>query len=150
VHGDTVWAYASKKGLLKFFELGYTDFSLLPTAAEEYRKEEKKSKAKKGPRVQSSSFNTYPTYTEYEQIMQNFQSQFPGLCQLVNLGVLPSGRKILALKISDSVNLRQNEPVSLHFYHAWRRNCWLSAHAQADRYPAQGLWLRFQTYPAGK
>lgn len=114
VHGDTAWAYASKKGLLKFYELGYSEFKLLPTSAEEYQKEEKKSKAKKGPRVQSSSFNTYPTYPEYEQIMQNFQNQFPNLCQLVNLGVLPSGRKILALKISDSISLRQNEPRFLY------------------------------------
>jgi hypothetical protein len=114
VKGDTVWAFASKKGLLKFFGSGYSKFQLLPNSAEEFKQKQKRKK-KSGPNTQSTSlFNTYPSYPEYEQFMAGFAAQFPQICQLVNLGTLPSGRKILALKISDSIQIRQNEPRFLY------------------------------------
>jgi PKD repeat protein len=42
--------------------------------------------------------------------MADFQAQFPDICQLVPLGTLPSGRKILAIRITDSLNRRESEP----------------------------------------
>ncbi len=57
---------------------------------------------------------TYPTYTQFEELMAQFATDFPGICKLVNLGTLASGRKILALKISDNVNQREYEPQFLY------------------------------------
>lgn len=107
VRGDTVWAFANRRGMLGFFELGYSKFKILETPAEEYRRMNRKKK-KAGKTV--SAFDVYPTYPQYEQIMQVFATSNPAICQLVNLGTLPSGRKILALKISDSVSKREPEP----------------------------------------
>jgi len=57
-----------------------------------------------------TNFNTYPTYEQYDTILQTFASTYPALCQYVNLGTLPSGRKILAIHISNNVGLDEAEP----------------------------------------
>ena len=111
VKGDTIWAFANKRGLLRFYELGYSKINLLETSAEEYQKS--KLKKKKG-QASISLFDNYPTYSQYEQIMQQFETDHPAICKLVNLGTLPSGRKILALKITDSLAKRENEPQFLY------------------------------------
>ncbi len=112
VKGDTVYAFANKRGLLRFFELGYARFELMDTPAQQYRKSLKKDKRKGQASVQV--FDNYPTYPQYEQIMQQFATDHPAICKLVNLGTLPSGRKILALKITDSLSKRENEPQFLY------------------------------------
>ncbi len=114
--GDTLYAFANKRGMIRFFELGYRKFKILETPAEEFRRleaEEKKTKKKPGI-LSTQAFDAYPSYPEYEQAMAQFQTSYPQLCRLVNLGTLPSGRKILALKISDSVNTEENEPRFLY------------------------------------
>jgi len=114
--GDTLFAFANRRGMQRFFELGYSKYKILETPAEAFRRMEKKEKRrkKKADEKSAQAFDSYPTYTAYEQAMAQFQNQFPGICRLVNLGTLPSGRKILALKISDSVNVNQNEPRFLY------------------------------------
>ena len=111
VRGDSVWAFASKRGMLGFFELGYTRFTLLNTPAEQFQKSQKeKVKGQKSV----NAFDSYPTYSQYEQVMQQFESDYPSICKLVNLGTLPSGRKILALHITDSVFKKEPEPQFLY------------------------------------
>jgi PKD repeat protein len=116
VKGDTVFAFANKRGLLQFFGLGYSRFKILETPAEEFRRlENQEKRSKKKPRITSTqAFDAYPSYPAYEQAMAQFVATYPGLCKLINLGTLPSGRKILALKISDSVNINENEPRFLY------------------------------------
>lgn len=114
--GDTMFAFANRRGMQRFFDLGYSRYKILETPAEEFRrteKQEKKSKKKAGP-TSTQAFDTYLTYPAYEQAMAAFQAAFPNRCRLVNLGTLLSGRKILALKISDSVDVNQNEPRFLY------------------------------------
>ena len=114
--GDTLFAFANRRGMQRFFELGYSRFKILESPAEEFRrleKQEKRAKKKAGP-LSTQAFNTYLTYPGYEQAMLDFQASHPQICRLVNLGTLPSGRKILALKISDSVEITQNEPRFLY------------------------------------
>jgi PKD repeat protein len=114
--GDTLFAFANKRGMQRFFELGYSRYKILETPAEEFRrldKQEKRSKKKSGP-LSTQAFDAYLTYPQFEQAMAAFQAAYPQLCRLVNLGTLPSGRKILALKISDSVDVTQNEPRFLY------------------------------------
>jgi hypothetical protein len=52
----------------------------------------------------------YPTYTAYEQILEKWARDYPEICKLCNLGPSVRGKKILALKISDNVNLNEPEP----------------------------------------
>jgi len=55
------------------------------------------------------SWDKYPTYQQYDSIMHKFEIDYPNLCKLQTIGTLASGRKILAVKLGDSVNVDQNE-----------------------------------------
>jgi len=64
--------------------------------------------------VLASGFNAYPAYQQYDSIMHKFAADYPSVCQFVNLGTLPSGRKILAVHISDNVSQNEAEPRFLY------------------------------------
>jgi predicted deacylase len=48
----------------------------------------------------SSAWDKYPTYTQYDSIMQSFKTLYPNLCRLDTIGKSVNGRLIFALKIS--------------------------------------------------
>lgn len=58
----------------------------------------------------STDFNAYPTYNQYDSIMISFANLYPSIAKLENLGTLTSGHKILALRISKNVNIKEPEP----------------------------------------
>lgn len=65
--------------------------------------------------AQMASWDRYPVYSVYEQMMANFASTYPSLCNLDTiLAATPDGHKILVLKISDNVNATENEPRFLY------------------------------------
>lgn len=51
-----------------------------------------------------SSWNYYPTYSQYDSIMYGFSVQYPALCTTSNILTLNSGRKLLLVKLTSSVN----------------------------------------------
>lgn len=57
-----------------------------------------------------SNFNSYPTYEQYDTILQTFATNYPSLCQYVKLGTLPSGREILAVHISNNIGQPAAKP----------------------------------------
>ncbi|OJJ17878.1 hypothetical protein BKI52_28895 [marine bacterium AO1-C] len=53
----------------------------------------------------------YPTYTDYEAMMNDFASNHPSLCKVENIGATTQGDKsILFVKLSDNVNADEQEP----------------------------------------
>ena len=52
----------------------------------------------------------YPTYGYYEAIMKGLARRYPNRCALENWGTLPSGRKILVLRISENVARTGGKP----------------------------------------
>ncbi len=65
--------------------------------------------------AQMASWDRYPTYTVYEQMMSDFQTNYPSICNLDTiLSATPDGRRILAVKISDNVSQHENEPRFLY------------------------------------
>lgn len=52
----------------------------------------------------------YPTYDAYEMMMYNFESQYPDLCEIIELGTLSSGRKLLVAHIGDNLSSKEIEP----------------------------------------
>jgi len=56
------------------------------------------------------AWNCYPTYSQYEQLMQSFVVDYPDICSLVEFGKSVEGRKLFAIKISDNVNKKEEEP----------------------------------------
>ena len=59
---------------------------------------------------QAMEWQSYPTYLQYDSIMQYFASAYPALCHLDTIGTSIEGRLVLALKISDNVAITEGEP----------------------------------------
>jgi murein tripeptide amidase MpaA len=59
---------------------------------------------------QALQWDSYPTYTQYESIMQSFAAQYPALCHLDTIGTSVNGKLVLALKISDNAAVNEDEP----------------------------------------
>jgi hypothetical protein len=55
-------------------------------------------------------WDTYPSYTQYDSIMQSFQVNYPALCHLDTIGTSINGKLVLALKISDNHATDETEP----------------------------------------
>jgi hypothetical protein len=103
LQGNTVFAFANQKEFNDFLNFKF-EYTVLSPPAELYSvKMTDNSK-------QILSWDYYPTYTAYETLMQQFATDHPDICKLITLTTLASGRKILALRISDSVNTEENEP----------------------------------------
>lgn len=58
----------------------------------------------------AKAWDFYPSYEAYDSIMHQFESDFPVICEMHSIGQLPSGRELLAVKISDNVSIREAEP----------------------------------------
>ncbi|PTM09315.1 MAG: hypothetical protein DA407_06090, partial [Bacteroidetes bacterium] len=56
--------------------------------------------------------NTYPTYAEYAQQMQEFENSYPTLVDKFSIGTTTQndGKEILFVKISDNVGIDEQEP----------------------------------------
>lgn len=59
---------------------------------------------------EAMTWNSYPTYEQYLEIMYGFQESYPELCRLDTIGFSMDGRLVLAAKISDNVNNKEAEP----------------------------------------
>ncbi|HBS87689.1 MAG: hypothetical protein A2W91_15610 [Bacteroidetes bacterium GWF2_38_335] len=104
IKDNQVFAYANLKEFLKFLSFKI-DYTVLEHPGDRI----------KNPAMYDGSkgiwdFDTYPTYTEYETMMYSFQTNYPGICKIVQVGTSVDGRKLLYAKISDNVNTREAEP----------------------------------------
>jgi hypothetical protein len=59
---------------------------------------------------QAMEWETYPSYTQYDSIMQSFVTLYPSLCKLETIGTSIYGKKVYALKISDNAATDEDEP----------------------------------------
>ncbi len=109
VKNGVVSAIANKREFSKFITLGYA-YTIQPNPNELQETQTIEAKSMR----QLMAWNAYPTYTAYEAIMQQFATDHPTICKLVNIGTLPSGRKLLVLKITDNVNVKEEEPQFLY------------------------------------
>ncbi len=103
VKGNTVYAYANKKEMAKFKSLGY-----------KYTKLQNPSLAFK-PKMAFSKdemrdWDSYPTYDTYVDMMYNFEETYPNICSVQSMGTSVQGREILFAKISDNVDVDEDEP----------------------------------------
>jgi len=60
--------------------------------------------------AEMANWDRYPTYEVYQQMMQNFATDYPSICQLQSIGTSQGGRDISVLKITDNASLDENEP----------------------------------------
>lgn len=59
-------------------------------------------------------FDFYPTYEAYEQLMYDFETKYPDVCKIINIGTLSSGRKLLVAHIGDNLDVQEIEPNFLY------------------------------------
>lgn len=60
------------------------------------------------------SWDKYPSYPQYDSIMQSFVQNYPFLCRLDTIGFSIKGKLVLALKISDNPDYDETEPEVLY------------------------------------
>lgn len=104
VQGQKVIAYASPSQLLALDKLGY-DYKVLP-------KPDNTGKVINMATTVDlmATWDRYPTYEVYVQMMQNFATDYPNICRLDTIGFSVAGRLLLAVKISDNVDADEAEP----------------------------------------
>jgi PKD repeat protein len=107
VKGNTVFAYANFSELTDFLKLGYDIRVLTPPSL-------LTDVAMSSGTDQPLSWDYYPTYPNYESIMNQFATDHPDIARLVTIGTLASGRKLLAIKITDNPDVQENEPEFLY------------------------------------
>ena len=100
---DTVYAYANGREWNDFLKLGYRVIELQHPGSQ-YQHE--MSNAPAGV----MDWDTYPTYQGYLAMMRQYAAAYPAICRLDTIGVSVQGRQLLALKISDSVTIHEDEP----------------------------------------
>lgn len=103
VSEKSVRAYTNKSGFLKFLEFGL-DFTVLDPPS--FDSDNLKTKSF----YDLSFFEKYPSYDEYDSIMQAFSQNYPGLCVLDTFGYSVEGRMLLVVKLSDNATSDEAEP----------------------------------------
>jgi hypothetical protein len=98
-----VYAYASESELNVFSLNGYS-IEMLPHPGTLYQP------IMTDDRSIGRSWQYYPTYDAFVDIMYQFQTEFPDLCTITSIGNTTLGREILIAKISDNVLIKEAEP----------------------------------------
>ena len=113
VKGKTVYAYANRKEFGKFLDLGYS-YTILQHPGTLLSKDKiRMGETQKAP-YSGTLWNFYPTYPQYVTYMQNFALNYPSICRLDTIGRTTQGRLLLAVKLSDSVNVNRGKPEFLY------------------------------------
>ena len=98
------YAYANAREFEKFSHLNYE----IEPVREYYQRDEELTMATQMSDI--FSWNCYPTYDIYVELMEYFAETYPNICKLDTIGTTFSGYKLLAVKISDNVNTDEAEP----------------------------------------
>lgn len=56
------------------------------------------------------TWDCYPTYPQYQAIMQRWATDFSSICRYVEIGTSQNGRRLMALKITDNPDADEDEP----------------------------------------
>lgn len=107
--GDSVIANASFEEFKVFLSFGI-DYTFLPHPADltqdialEYDEIEN-----------VNDWDFYPTYGAYVSMMNDFETNYPAICTIYNIGTLPSGRQLLTARISKNVGEPSEKPRFLY------------------------------------
>lgn len=105
IQENTVYAYANKEEFEAFKNLNIP-FEILTHPG----------KLIQNPRMyfgnskSNYTWDAYPSYESYVEIMYEFEADYPELCEIKNIGTTADGRSLLFAKISDNVSSREPEP----------------------------------------
>jgi len=103
VTNHTVHAYATDQSLAEFKQLGYA-YTLLDHPGAGVKETLATTMA------EMENWDKYPTFGLYVEMMEYYETTYPDICKVVTIGTTVSGRELLALKITDNVNVEEEEP----------------------------------------
>lgn len=109
INGDTLIAIANLEEFREFLKLGIP-YYFLPHPSDLLKFDAVDIHQIK----KYSDWDFYPTYDAYLTIMNNFGADFPAICQIQEFGTLPSGRKLLAARITKEADKTSNKPRFLY------------------------------------
>lgn len=89
IEGQTLFCYANNKEFDALAKMGYQPTLLTPPSMREIHK------MWDGSSRAAYDWDAYPTYEAYEQMMFQYGTDHPDHCEIIEMGTLPSGRKIL-------------------------------------------------------
>ena len=98
VNGDLVTAYANNREFAEFQKMGYAiTLQTPPSMLEDHVMWDGNNRA-------AYEWDQYPTYSAYENMMYQFATDHPDMCEIIDLGTLPSNRKILIAHINNGTS----------------------------------------------
>ena len=95
IDGNVVTAYANNNDFANFQRLGYEVTLQTPPSLVE------KVAMWDGSNRAEYDWDSYPTYSAYEDMMFQFATDHPDKCEIITLGTLPSGRKIMIAHLNN-------------------------------------------------
>jgi len=104
VDEDFVYAYANRKEFNKFLDLGI-DYELLTPPGLLINPVMKNIVNLK----EINDWDFYPTYEAYVDMMYQFETDFPDLCEVINIGQTTENRDLLFVRISDNITQDEGE-----------------------------------------
>ena len=104
VNDDEVFAYANKKGFGEFLEMDLQYTVLTPPSMLIPAKMLSSVNSK-----EVDDWDFYPTYEAYVDMMYQFATDYPDLCQVFSIGQTANNRELLFARISDNVGQDEGE-----------------------------------------
>jgi len=101
----TARAYISINNYTSFLKTGF-DFQILTAPSLLLPK----SELDKTPNKDTYDWNYYPSYSQYLEMMYQFEEDYPNLCEVVNIGQSMEGRDILFVHINNNLGEDVDEP----------------------------------------
>lgn len=93
VDGNSVICYANQKQFDNIMKHGFHPTLLLPPSL--------RNEVKMWDGRGTFDWDTYPTYEQYEAMMQQYAADYPDRCTYMELGTLASGRKIMVCRLNN-------------------------------------------------
>jgi len=109
VKGNEVFAYANRNEFSHFLDLGY-NYTLLQHPGTLLNRSDLKRGGGRKSMNSGTVWDFYPTFEQYVSYMQGFAANHPAICRLDTLGYSTDRRILLAVKLSDSVNVNRAKP----------------------------------------
>ncbi|MBN2174188.1 MAG: hypothetical protein JW731_08655 [Bacteroidales bacterium] len=107
--GNIIYAYANKQEFIDFLKCNIS-YTLLPNPGENFNPKMASFEDMKN----SDAWDSYPTYDAYVALMNQFELDYPDICQVFSIGQSVYGKELLVAKISDNVNTDEDEPEFLY------------------------------------
>ncbi|MBW6498678.1 MAG: carboxypeptidase regulatory-like domain-containing protein [Bacteroidales bacterium] len=107
--GNTVYAYANAREFEQFLALNLP-YQVLEHPGDVNVDAYMKTWEELQTKDFTDTWDFYPTYEAYVNLMSSFEEEYPELCEVFNIGSTVMGRSLLFAKISANVSQREAEP----------------------------------------